>query len=109
MDSIVDAELSDRAQILQLLGAFAGLAIILAAFGTYGVLSCVVSLRTREIGLRMAVGATRPEIMRAILSYSSAPLCARLRGWRGRAAGCKEGEEERREAEPESSPAIGAD
>src|SRR5262249_52152907 len=68
--SIVDGELSNRRQALQLLGSFAVLAILLAAFGIYGVLSYVVSLRTRELALRVALGATRSEIMRTVLRHS---------------------------------------
>jgi putative ABC transport system permease protein len=71
MDEIVREELADRAQVLQLLATFAGLALVLAALGTYAVLSYVVSQRTREIGLRLAIGARPQDIVRAMLGYSA--------------------------------------
>ena len=49
--------------LAQLLAAFAGLALLLAVVGTYGVLSFMVAERRREIGIRLAIGATRGDIV----------------------------------------------
>ncbi len=71
MDEIVADELAGRTQMLQLLATFAAVALILAALGTYAVLSNIVSQRTREIGVRLAIGASPRDIVRAMLGYSA--------------------------------------
>jgi predicted permease len=67
MDEIVDLNVADRQQQMTLLGAFAGLALVLASIGLYGVLSYSVTQRSREIGLRMALGASAASVIRMIV------------------------------------------
>lgn len=59
-----------------LLSLFAGLALLLTMVGVYGVIGHSVSQRTAEIGLRMALGASRGEILRMVLSHGMAPVLA---------------------------------
>jgi predicted permease len=67
LDGLVDETVAPRRFSAVLLGAFAFLALILAAVGIYGVMSYVVSLRINEIGIRMALGAQPHDIWRLIV------------------------------------------
>lgn len=67
LEDIVSEQVAPRAVQARVLGGFAGMAILLAAVGLYGLLAFAVSTRMREIGLRMALGATRGSIVRLVV------------------------------------------
>lgn len=67
MPTVIDRQKGGDEIFLQVLGAFALLALALAAIGIYGLIAYSVGQRTHEIGIRMAVGASRPDVLRMIL------------------------------------------
>ena len=78
MQDVVDEDLAGSRVLIRILGAFAAVALLLSGLGVYGVASHAVGQRTREIGVRMALGAGSPAVVRLMALQSLAPMAIGL-------------------------------
>ena len=78
MSTVLSMSVADRRLNMLLVGAFGGLALLLAATGLYGVMAYTVSQRTREVGVRIALGATRGSVLSLVVGRALGMVLAGL-------------------------------
>ena len=78
MNEVIADSLAERRFSMILLDAFAAVALLLASLGIYGVISYLVGQRTHELGIRIALGAQRSDVLRLVLNHG---MKMTLGGW----------------------------
>ncbi|MEX2663746.1 MAG: ABC transporter permease [Vicinamibacterales bacterium] len=76
LDDLLAGSTADRRFVMLLLAGFAAVSLLLAAVGLYGVVSYTISERTRELGLRIALGASRADILKLVLGSGATTAAA---------------------------------
>jgi hypothetical protein len=87
LQSVITSSTAAPRSLTMLLTAFGALAILVGGIGVYSLISYTVSWRTREIGLRLALGANRLQIAELVLRQSLTLAVAGLSSWHGRSSG----------------------
>ena len=87
MEDVIGSSVNWRETPMRLLTGFAAIGLLLASIGVYGVLAYYVSQRTREIGVRAALGATRRQLASMVIRQSLVPLAAGVDARHRRLAG----------------------
>ena len=88
MDEVIDDSIAPRRLNFVLVSAFAAVALMLTAAGLYGVMSYLVTQRTREIGIRMALGASRREVLALVVRQAGSMTLLGIGDRHRRCAAC---------------------